>query len=237
MNRSCGQPSSGTSGRSSFRCCELIGWCSVEFLRLLTRSDNRQWPTTRYRVLHVIESGSDRDCPAMQDVVDKWLFAREAEAMGITVDDKTVNEFLGRADQQSLVASNIVKISARHSPGGVGSDIPLDLARGIARLAYRQLFHQIDDDDLWIGGSATPDERWTAFKRLNEQATIEVALFSPQDFTKQVADPFRRNAQAILRRAQAGRTPRRIRRTRASTCRARSISSTCRRMKRSFGPW
>ena len=28
------------------------------------------------------------------DVVNKWLFAREAEAMGITVDDKTVSTFL-----------------------------------------------------------------------------------------------------------------------------------------------
>ena len=56
-------------------------------------------------------------------------------------------------------------------------------------MRYRQLFHQVQDDDLWIGGSATPDERWTSFKRLNEQATIEVALFSPQDFVKQVPAP------------------------------------------------
>ena len=39
------------------------------------------------------------------------------------------------------------------------------------------------------GGSATPDQRWAAFKRLNEQATIEVALFSPQDSSSRLPDP------------------------------------------------
>ena len=58
-------------------------------------------------------------------------------------------------------------------------------------LRYRQLFQQISvtDQNMWIGGAATPNERWSYFKRLNEQATVEVALFSPQDLAKQVANP------------------------------------------------
>ena len=74
------------------------------------------------------------------------------------------------------------------------------LREELLALRYRQLFHQLRPVDIWIGGTATPGERWTAFKRLNEKATIELALFSPKDFAKQVADPAPENAQAVLRR-------------------------------------
>ena len=50
------------------------------------------------RVIQVIGPATD------EAVFHKWLFAREAEAMGIAVDEKTFNDFLGEADQQSSVA-------------------------------------------------------------------------------------------------------------------------------------
>ena len=72
------------------------------------------------------------------------------------------------------------------------------------------------------------------FRRINEQATIEVARFSPQDFTKQVPEPLPQKRSSNSSKTTSRTTPRRTRRTRASTCRARSISNTCKRMKRSI---
>ena len=121
-------------------------------------------------------------------VVNKWLFAREAEAMGITVDDKTLTDFLTVLTNGSS-HDDLVRV-LRSIRQGISEATFLSILREeLLALRYRQLFHQMQDDDLWVGGSATPDERWTTFKRLNQQATIEVALFSPQYFTKQVAAP------------------------------------------------
>src|SRR5208282_989658 len=124
-----------------------------------------------------------------EDVIKKWLFAREAEAMGIRIDDKTLNTFIDALTNQSIGRDGILEI-LRHVRQGVSEASFLAILREeLLAIRYRQLFHQMQDEDLWIGGSATPAERWAAYKRLNEKATIEVALISPQDYTKQVADP------------------------------------------------
>ena len=113
--------------------------------------------------------------------------------------------FLIVLTNQSLGREEHPQDPEEHSPGSFGGYVSVDFARGIARLALSAVISPDSQTyDWWIGGSATPDERWTSFRRMNEQATIEMALFSPQDFIKQVPDPSRRNAQAILRRPQAG---------------------------------
>ena len=71
-----------------------------EFLQALARHSlqaNNSRP-----VMPLIGLHGDSGLPTMRTVVNKWLFAREAEAMGITVDDKTLNDFLDGVDQQSL---------------------------------------------------------------------------------------------------------------------------------------
>ena len=130
--------------------------------------------------------------PANEDAVeDKWLFAREAEAMGVSVDDKTISTFLGDLTNQSLVRQDFLNIlnKLRH---GVSEAAFLSIAREeLLALRYRQLYHQIglSGERMWIGGSAAPDERWAFFKRLNEQATVQVAIFRPEDFVEQVKTP------------------------------------------------
>ena len=91
-----------------------------------------------------------------EEVVNKWLFAREAEAMGITVDDKTMNNFLRCVDQPAASVARTSSISCGHSPGGVGGQFLSILREELLALRYRQLFHQMQDDDLWIGGRQRP---------------------------------------------------------------------------------
>lgn len=126
-----------------------------------------------------------------KDVVDTWLFAREAEAMGIAVDDKTVSSFLDMVTSQSVDRQGILGILKGIRQGVSEAGFTAILREELLALRYRQVFQQIHPGDLfgWVGGTATPAERWTAYKRMREQATIELAVFPAQDFTKQVADP------------------------------------------------
>jgi hypothetical protein len=155
-----------------------------EFLHNLASAlvASKQTPNFVSHLMNVIGPASDKE------VVDTWLFAREAEAMGITVDEKALNEFLTVLTNGSS-REDILKI-LRGTRQGVSEATFLSILREeLLALRYRQLFHQMQDADLWIGSTATPDERWTTFRRINEEAAIEVAVFLPQDFTKQIEDP------------------------------------------------
>jgi len=139
-------------------------------------------------VKNVIGTRGNGEIVNTEDVVNKWLFAREAEAMGITVDDKLESAFLEYlANHKGLDVSGILK-SIRQ--GVAPATFRSILREELLALRYRQLFHQIDTmTDLWIGGAATPGERWTFFRRINEHATVELARLAPQDFVKQVPEP------------------------------------------------
>ena len=156
-----------------------------EFLQILANflAPNKQSPNPAVRVSQII-GGADDDA-----VFSKWLFAREAEAMGISVDEKALSAFLEVLTNQSLGRDGLLGI-LKNVRGGVSEVQFLSILREeVLALRYRELFHQLQDNDLWIGGTATPGERWTTFRRMNEAATIEVVLLSPKDFVKQVAAP------------------------------------------------
>jgi hypothetical protein len=127
-----------------------------------------------------------------QQVFNKWLFAREAESMGITVDNDTLNNFLKIVTNNALGRKEMLNI-LKNIRQGVSEDTFLAIVREeLLALRYRQLFHQlqgIQPTDYWVGATATPYERWAGFKRVNEKATVEFAVFSPKDFTKQVDPP------------------------------------------------
>jgi hypothetical protein len=122
-----------------------------------------------------------------RSLVEKWLCGKEAAAMGITVDDDTVNNFIKIVTSQALDRKAILNI-LKNIRQGISEPAFMDIVREeLLALRYRQLYHQLPD--WWIGGTATPDERWAAFKKQNEKATIEVAVFSPKELSKQVTSP------------------------------------------------
>jgi hypothetical protein len=161
----------------------------VEFLQKLAGylKSNNQPPGAAETLLTIIGGPTVNDA----DLVDKWIFAREADSMGLAVDDKTIGDFLDLLTNKSVSHKEIVDI-LNSIRDGVDEPRFLGVLREeLLALRYRQVYHQIHPGVLsgWVGGSAAPGERWASFKRLNERATIELALFPTQDFAKQIEDP------------------------------------------------
>src|SRR5208282_815159 len=73
---------------------------------------NKQNPFAVNKVAQVIGPATE------EDVIKKWLFAREAEAMGIRIDDKTLNTFIDALTNQSIGRDGILEI-LRHVRQGV----------------------------------------------------------------------------------------------------------------------
>ena len=151
--------------------------------------------------------------------IDHWIYARAAESNGVVVDDKSVSDLLsallfGVPEPQKLL-DNAIHYSSQGMSAGVLRTV---LKEQLLALRFMQLGHEYDD---WAGFSATPAERWEYFKRLHQEATIEVALLTPQDFAKAVKDPTdktledffnqNKNVEASVDSPQPGfRVPRRV---------------------------
>ena len=107
--------------------------------------------------------------------------------MGAVVDDKAVNELLvmlttNVSDPQGLIENAILRTGR-----GMNQAVLIDVLRQqLLAMRLLQLGHQFDQ---WAGYSSTPGERWSYFKRVRQEATIEVAMLSPKDFTKEVKEP------------------------------------------------
>ena len=119
--------------------------------------------------------------------IDHWIYARAAESNGVVVDDKSVTDLLSAlllgVPEPTKLLDNAIHYSSQGISAGVLRTI---LKEQLLALRFMQLGHEYDD---WAGFSATPAERREYFKRLHQEATIEVALLTPQDFVKAVKDP------------------------------------------------
>ena len=158
--------------------------------------------------------------PETEDAaIDHWVYARAAESIGVVVDEKSVSDLLSGlligVDKPQNVLDNAIHYSSQGMSAGVLRRI---LKEQLLALRFMQLGHQYDD---WAGFSASPAERWEYFKRLHQEATIEVALLTPGDFVKAVKEPtdkevedfFNRykNVEATADSPQPGfRVPRRV---------------------------
>jgi hypothetical protein len=119
--------------------------------------------------------------------IDRWVYARTAESMGAIVDDKTVGNIMsvllvGEPDPQAFLENAL-----RNAGRGMNQAVFLHAMREqLLALRLMQFGHQYDN---WAGISSSPGERWDYFKRLRQQASIEVAMLLPKDFVKDVKDP------------------------------------------------
>ena len=119
------------------------------------------------------------------EAINRWVYARTAEKMGVVVDNTAVNDLLkfmtAGADPQKLITDVLGVVREMNE-----AELFNGVREQILALRLMQLGHQYDD---WAGLSASPGERWNYFKRLHQQATIEVAVLSPKDYVKEVKDP------------------------------------------------
>ena len=106
----------GNLGRGQLRVQVENRRIFLDFLQLLgnklaTNSKSQNVARTPMAVARVIQFPDPNNIS--DSVANKWLFAREAEAMGIAVDNKTVSDFLGQLTGQSLGRQDILDILAK----------------------------------------------------------------------------------------------------------------------------
>ena len=129
---------------------------------------------------------------AEASVVDKWLLARQAEAMGIVVDDKAINSFLqqitnNRVSSDKMVAALKTQKSSLSEP-----QLFAILREELLALRVRYLCHQLGapfNQPSWLSFSIPPGQRWEYFKRLKQQATVELAQVPVKAYVAKVPDP------------------------------------------------
>ena len=83
-------------------------------------------------------------------------FCREAEAMGIRIDDKTLNTFIEELTAHSMSSKDIIDILRKVRQGVPQASFLAILREELMALRYRQIFHQLPADN-WVGGTSTPN--------------------------------------------------------------------------------
>ena len=129
-------------GVADFRALRYNRMVFIEFLRCVYAEQ----PTRQSAQCRACRRSGSMIGPATRSgVVNKWLFAREAEAMGITVDDKTVNDFLAALTNGKASAARHPQNSEAAFARGISAEATFlsILREELLALRYRQLFHQI----------------------------------------------------------------------------------------------
>jgi len=112
-------------------------------------------------------------------VVERWLLSRYAERLGLEVDNRAINYFIGDLTQGYVTADTVRGILAQL---GVSED---SLFRALREelLALRAM----DQFSLSLA-SFTPAQRWDYFQRFNRMVTIESVELPVERFISQVQE-------------------------------------------------
>ena len=108
--------------------------------------------------------------------VERWVYARTAESMGIAIDDKAVNDLLAQMTIGVSEPQKVIEGVLRSVHGGITQpQLFMIMREQLLAIRLMQLGHQYDD---WAGNTATPGEKWDYFKRFHQRASVEVAVLS-----------------------------------------------------------
>ena len=122
-----------------------------------------------------------------QSVAERWLFAREAERLGVVVDDASINLFLKELTENRVSASDMAKILRQPKSAISESQLFAMLREELLALRFRELFLQLHSTGAAL--SIPPGQRWDYYKRLNQRAAIEAAALPVADYVNQVKSP------------------------------------------------
>ncbi len=126
-----------------------------------------------------------------ESVVRTLLLAREAEANGIVVGNAAVNRFLAQVTDDRLRGAEIEALLAGRRLGNT-SVSTLDVFAALRTFLAASQMRQFVANGL---GGYPPGARWDLFRRLEQQATIEVVPIAVESFATEVPAP----AEADLR--------------------------------------
>jgi hypothetical protein len=129
-----------------------------------------------------------------QAVVERWLFAQQAEKMGIAVNDKVINGFLSDV-ASPLSGKDIEAILSRQRSGISEPQLFAILRQELLALRLRQLSHQLDSAQTafsmvpQMAFSVPPGQRWDYYLRLHREAQIEAVAVPVERYVDKVPDP------------------------------------------------
>lgn len=114
-----------------------------------------------------------------KDVIFGDLLRREAGRLGISVNDDAVSDFIKMISDQKLSTQDFREVKQELH---VGDHFIYDVLRDemAARMAAEMTFPR---------SVATPQQRWTAFRKVNVKNSIEATTIPVEAFLKSVPDP------------------------------------------------
>lgn len=117
--------------------------------------------------------------PTEQSVVDAWVHAERARRLGMVIDDEAINEYLKQMTLDKVrpeVLRGIVKQQRSNQPEVFDALRHELLAFRLREMSLRNV-------------EATPAQRWDYFRRMNQQAVVEVLPLPVEQFAAEVPDP------------------------------------------------
>ena len=118
--------------------------------------------------------------PTMENVVNNWLLAQQAQQMGMVISDQTINSWLKMITQDTVNHANFQAIFKHH---GFSEYQFFRVMRD--ELAAWQLKNMFDVSLVAL----TPAQRWEYFCRVKQLATIEAVPVPVANYLKRVDEP------------------------------------------------
>jgi len=122
-------------------------------------------------------------------LVETWLLARRAEALGFLVDERAMQSFLNGLSQEPLSQQNWDRVL--RAAGLNVQDLVGVLRDEVLALRLKRAFR------VSLEG-ATPAQRWDYFQRMNRKVTIQSLPVPVSDSVDQVAEPDEATLQAFF---------------------------------------
>jgi hypothetical protein len=129
-----------------------------------------------------------------EDVVRTMLLAREAEANGVVVSNAAINDFLGEWTNNMVRPEQFEALIARRRGG------PVSASQADIFAALREVLAANRMERMFLTGFAgdPPGLRWDYFRRLEQEATIEVVPVVVQEFAGEVPAPAEATLQTFF---------------------------------------
>lgn len=136
--------------------------------------------------------------PTQSEVVQGWLMRREADRMGITVDDDDVSRFLDRTFRNKLTTSTFREVCNE------------------LRIPPRQLYSVLKDELQAIetaqlvrpGIPTPPEELWRIYQKVHTRQKIEAAAIPVSAFLDKVGEPTDKDVIALFEKHKTTFDPR-----------------------------
>jgi len=136
--------------------------------------------------------------PTQSEVVQGWLMRKEANTMGITVDDEDVSRFLDKTFRNKLTTSSFREVCNE------------------LRVAPRQLYSVLKDELQAIETAqlvrpavpTPPEELWRVYQKVHTRQKIEAAAIPVSAFVDTVGEPSDQEVAALFAKHKSEFDPR-----------------------------